>query len=125
MLSIKKILIGIGVQVITFLFLFVLIVIAASKAGNVTNSGYILALEIASYVSVTLGAFTAARLAWERGLVYGLIISIFWIIVRIMTLIFLSEADVIISSPIKVLIILAIGLCAGAFGVTGRKNKII
>lgn len=125
MLKIKNIIICVALQLITFLLLFILIVMIGERSGGLENSNYFLSLEISSYISVIIAGFFGARIAWDRGGLYALVMASFWVFVRLgITCYYESELNyqnVIIKSSI---IILA-GFLSGVMGVAKKNTKYI
>ncbi len=123
MLKTKNLILCVVMQLVLFSLFFLLIVFTALRFGGVNSSNYILAMEISSYLSVMIAGFFGARIAWEKGGVYSLVMAGVWVVIRLgISLVMGNEFDF-QSYIIKSLIILAVGFLSGVLGVAkGNRN---
>ena len=125
MFKIKYVIISVMMQLFLFSLFFMLISIVGVKYGGLENSKYILAMEMASYISVLVAGFFGARIAWDKGGIYALIMSSVWIVIRLLINFFMGNEIRIDSFIIKAIIILSLGLLSGALGVSKKNQKFI
>lgn len=123
MLKTKVLICGVAMQLVIFMIFMSLTSFVAINFGNIQSPSYILALEISSYVSVIVSGFLTARIAWERGSLYGIIIAVAFFVVRLITAFAMgSDMEVGVIFTKFVIIVLA-GFLSGALGVSGSKDK--
>lgn len=124
MLKIKAITLGIIAQIIFLSISFSIITLFSLKIGDIAAKEYLLAFELAFTFSVGLSAFISARIAWSKAFVYGIIMAVFALILRlIVALIFSAEINF-TTLMVKFLILLAMSTVCSVLGVTiKRKSK--
>lgn len=125
MIKVKALILGVVSQIVLFLVLMCLLAVAAGSFGNIKESGYLLVIEAISAVSVLAGAFLSARLAWERGAVYGVLVAFIWIILRVVFCMIMALPIEPISLVIKAAILLGLGVVGGALGIGKRNVRMI
>ncbi|MEG1426844.1 MAG: TIGR04086 family membrane protein, partial [Oscillospiraceae bacterium] len=123
MFKLKLLILGVFLETGIFTGLLCLLAFLSKTLGDVRGSGYSLALELIACFSVFLGAFITARLAWEKGAIYGGITAAVFIILRvILSAIFTGSMEFSVVL-IKSIILLGIGLVGGAMGIGVKKRK--
>lgn len=123
MLKIKVLISGVVIQVAVFIFFVCVISLFAVGFGNIKSGMYILLLEIVSYVSVIISSFITARIAWEKGCVYGVIIATAFFVLRLLAAVLMSTELEIGAIVTKLFLLILSGFLSGALGVSGNKNK--
>lgn len=125
MIKLKPIIFGVLTEITLFLLLLCAMSFLAGSLGNVTGEGYGLAMEMFSALAVLVGAFVAARCAWEKGAIYGTAAAAIWILLRV--ILTLAMGGVISPSAlaIKAVILLALGFTGGAMGIGKRQKRMI
>lgn len=120
MLKIKPIIFGLASSIIIFLLLICAVSFATLNLGVIHENILLGIAQGAMVFAVLAGSFISSSSAGGRGLVYGGIISLLWIILTLIVSAMLGVLNVTGSIFIKYLIVV---LCGSIGGILGANRK--